>query len=65
MASIRRSYGPNVGRTGSASPDGMVDLAAQIGSRQLLLGQLRSGQHSLGADAFWDRVRELRAEGYL
>ena len=65
MASIRRSYGPNVGRTGSASPEGLVDIAAKIGSRQLLAAQLRAGQHGLVEDQFWDAVRELRSEGYL
>lgn len=35
------------------------------GSMQLLIAQLREGQHALKPDAFWATVQRLKSEGYI
>lgn len=43
--------------------ENVAEQAAEINSRNLLIAQLRAGQHSLGADRFWGVVRGLREQG--
>jgi len=43
--------------------ENVAEQAAEINSRNLLIAQLRAGQHSLGEDRFWSVVGELRAQG--
>lgn len=45
--------------------DNLADKAAEIASRNLLVAQLRVGQHSLDRERFWLTVGKLRGEGYL
>jgi len=69
MASVRHNY--NRAPTGGCehARDNMAEkaakIAAKIASRNLLVAQLRYGQHGLQETAFWDTVRELRSEGAL
>lgn len=35
------------------------------GSMQLLIAQLREGQHALKPDRFWATVQQLKSEGYI
>ncbi len=48
---------------GSRSPDYLSDGAAKMASQNLLVAQLRAGQHALSNELFWDTVGELRAAG--
>lgn len=57
MTEIRKPF--PLGRASSE----WYDHDAFYGSRNLLAAQLSSGQHSLGKEAFWERVRELRERG--
>ncbi len=64
MASPRINY-KEASREGSRSPDYLADGAAKMASRNLLVAQLKAGQHNLDEVRFWGKVRELRAEGAL
>ena len=64
MGSPRVNY--KTDNSGTAySQEYLVESAAKLASRNLLVAQLRYGQHGLQETAFWDTVRELRVEGYL
>lgn len=64
MAAARHNYNTdNFGQVHAR--DNLAATAAEMGSRNLLVAQLRYGQHALGPDAFWDRVRALREGRYL
>lgn len=64
MASVRHNYNTaNLGQ--EHARDNAAEVAAKIASRNLLVAQLRTGQHGLQETAFWDTVRELKAEGAL
>lgn len=64
MGSPRVNY--KTDNSGTAySQEYLVESAAKLASRNLLVAQLKAGQHNLDEVRFWGTVRELRSEGAL
>ena len=61
----RRNYNANSSYQPMQASEATEGLAAKNNSRNLLVAQLKAGQHNLLNDAFWAIVGELKTEGAI